>query len=133
MASRCKTLCHTPGNKKLRGETPKPGTTLARQEISQTSEPPCDEYAYDDYPPDDHDQEYADICEVQGEEGYDDDQTYDGQGDQYESDQPEDDAHIYKTIMAARNQQKLEFEKELCEVLTLNANVLRIKLSLIHI
>ena len=110
---------------------PRPGARAAQDwddpDISQTSETPCDDYTYDDYPPDDRDQDYADICEVQGEEGYDDDQTYDGQGDQYESDQPEEDAHIYKTIMAARTQQKLEWEKELCEVLTLNANVLRIK------
>ena len=110
---------------------PRPGARAAQDwddpDISQTSETPCDDYTYDDYPPDDRDQDYADVCEVQGEEGYDDDQTYDGQGDQYESDQPEEDAHLYKTIMATRTQQKLEWEKELCEVLTLNANILRIK------
>ena len=87
---------------------------------------PEEEYAYDDYPPDDQEPEY-DICEIQAEEGYDDDQTYDGQGDQDESELPEDDAHIYKTIMAAKNQQKLELERELCEALSLNASILQIK------
>jgi len=68
-----------------------------------------------------------DICEIQADEGYDDDRTYDGQGDPEGSEPPEDDAHIYKTIMAAKNKQKLEMERELCEALSLNASILQMK------
>ena len=98
----------------------RPGAKAAQDWNYDNPEYPCEDCGYDEYPPEDQEQE-QETGEPSEEEPYDYDYGWDGQEDQEESEPPENNESVVKTVVAVMQKYAEELAKEQQESLSLSS------------
>ena len=98
----------------------RPGAKAAQEWNYDNPEYPCEDYGYDEYPPEDQEQE-QETGEPNEEEPYDYGYGWDGQEDQEESEPPENNESVVKTVVTVMQKYAEELAREQQESLSLSS------------